>query len=173
MRLVPCVLALVISACATRNPVVPVAGPMTDVASLAGEWDGAYGSPVTGRTGTIAFTLTSGGDSAFGAVTMIPNGLRQPLVPWQGPNSAGAPMRRAEFLTIRFVRVAAGRVSGALTPYADPETGAAAHTRFEGRIQGDTVAGTFTTRFEGTRAAGPTGTWQVVRRAAGHVVDGR
>ncbi|MGB7211186.1 MAG: hypothetical protein WBC97_01040 [Gemmatimonadales bacterium] len=167
MRVVPFLLACVVAACASRDPVVPVAGPMQDVASLAGEWDGAYGSPVTGRTGTIAFTLTSGGDSAFGAVTMIPNGLRQPLMPWQGPNSAVAPVKSAEFLTIRFVRVAAGRVSGALTPYADPETGAAAHTRFEGRIVGDTVSGTFTTRFDRVSTSGPTGTWRVVRRHAG------
>ncbi|MGH7733255.1 MAG: hypothetical protein ACREOE_06025, partial [Gemmatimonadales bacterium] len=157
-------LVLALPACATRNPVVPVAGPMQDVASLAGDWDGTYASPVTGRVGTIAFTLSSGGDSAFGAVTMIPNGLRQPLVPWRGQNSATAPVKSAEFLTIRFVRVAAGRVSGALTPYADPETGAAARTHFEGRVAGDTVSGTFTTRFEGASVAGPTGTWQVVRR---------
>ena len=156
-----------LAACGVRNPPVAVAGPRSEVASLAGDWDGSYASPVTGRTGTIAFTLTTGGDSAFGAVTMIPNGLRQPLAPWRGQNSPGGPLPSAELLTIRFVRVAAGRVSGSLTPYADPETGAAAHTRFEGMLVGDTVAGTFTTRFESDRPTGPTGTWRVVRRGGG------
>lgn len=158
---------LALAACGVRNPPVAVAGPQSDVAALAGEWAGSYASPVTGRTGTIAFTLTTGGDSAFGAVTMIPSGLRQPLQPWRGQNTANGPLPGTELLTIRFVRVAAGRVSGALTAYADPETGAAAHTRFEGTLEGDTVSGTFTTRFERSSASGPTGTWRVVRRGGG------
>ena len=53
---------LALAACATRNPPVAVAGPVREMAALVGDWDGTYSSPVTGRTGTISFTLTAGGD---------------------------------------------------------------------------------------------------------------
>ncbi|HEV2291470.1 MAG TPA: hypothetical protein VGR60_06505 [Gemmatimonadales bacterium] len=158
---------LALAACGTRNPPVAVAGPVREIAALVGDWDGTYASPVTGRTGTISFTLAAGGDSAFGAVTMIPTGLGHPLRPWQSPNPTGVQARSAELLTIRFVRLTAGRVRGALLPYADPETGAPAHTRFEGTVVGDTVEGTFTTRYDGSSPSSPTGTWRVVRRGSG------
>ena len=44
------------------------------------------------------------------------------------------------------MRVQGDRVSGTLAPYADPETGKKLFTTFDGRIAGDTIAGTFTTR---------------------------
>jgi len=72
-------------------------------------------------------------------------------------------------LTISFVRVAAGRVSGTLAPYADPETGAKLFTTFEGRMSGDTITGGYTTHVAGAGRAGgaadtQTGEWTVTRR---------
>jgi len=70
-------------------------------------------------------------------------------------------------LTISFVRVAAGRVSGTLAPYADPETGAKLFTTFEGRMSGDTIAGSYTTHVAGAgggAADTQTGEWTVTRR---------
>ena len=61
------------------------------------------------------------------------------------------------------MRVADGRVSGTLAPYADPETGVQLFTAFEGRLQGDVIAGTYTTRI-GHGVDSQTGQWQVTRR---------
>ncbi|HEY6809155.1 MAG TPA: hypothetical protein VI160_10260 [Gemmatimonadales bacterium] len=149
--------------CAANRPPVAVAGAPQDVAQLAGEWIGDYSSAVTGRNGTISFTLSAAGDSAVGAVVMVPAGYGRPLAPWNDPArmGAGAPPT-TQVLSIRFVRVRGGRVSGSLDPYADPETGTRLITTFAGTIVADTIAGTFTTR---PRAAGDeaTGRWRVVR----------
>ena len=66
-------------------------------------------------------------------------------------------------LTINFVRIAEGRVSGTLAPYADPETGAQLFTRFEGRLEGDTIEGTYATR-SADASDSQRGEWKVIRR---------
>jgi hypothetical protein len=134
---------------APRTP-IPLLGAAGDVAALTGQWDGSYASATTGRSGSISFTLTTRGDSAYGDVVMIPRGFNRPLQAWNQPAGQAAAQPRSTVLTINFVRAAAGggRVSGTLAPYADPETGAKLFTTFEGRLSqgGDTIAGTFTTR---------------------------
>ena len=153
-----------LTACATapQTP-VPLAGALADVAALAGRWEGSYSSVETGRSGSISFTLTATGDSAFGDVIMVPRGYGQPLQAWNRAAPAGATPPRSSVLTISFVRVAQGRVTGTLAPYADPETGGQLYTTFEGRLQGDAIAGTFTTRSAGG-ASTQTGQWKVTRR---------
>src|SRR2546430_17648282 len=78
--------------------------------------------------------------------------------------SAGTDARpRSAVLTISFVRVIGGRVTGTLAPYADPETGAQLSTTFKGRLDGDTIPATYSTR--GAGSGGPqTGPWTVTRR---------
>ena len=44
-------------------------------------------------------------------------------------------------LTINFVRVAEGRVTGTLAPYADPETGVQLFTAFDGLLRGNVIEG--------------------------------
>ncbi len=155
-----------LTACtAPPQATVPLVGPTRDVVALAGHWDGGYSSAQTGRSGSISFTLVSASDSAFGDVVMIPRGFGRPLQAWTGatPSAPGVAPARATVLTISFVRVTEGRVSGTLKPYADPETGVQLFTTFDGRIEGDVIAGTFTTR----RAGAPdaiTGEWKVTRR---------
>jgi len=65
-------------------------------------------------------------------------------------------------LTINFVRVAQGRVTGRLAPYADPETGGQLFTAFEGQLRGDVIEGTYTTRAARSRD-NRTGQWKVTR----------
>jgi len=155
-----------LTACtAPPQATVPLVGPTRDVAALAGHWDGGYSSAQTGRSGSISFTLVSASDSAFGDVVMIPRGFGRPLQAWTGatPSTPGVEPARATVLTISFVRVTEGRVSGTLRPYADPETGVQLFTTFDGRLEGEVIAGTFTTR----RAGAPdsiTGEWKVTRR---------
>lgn len=156
---------VVFTGCATapQTP-VPLAGAAADVAPLSGRWDGSYSSAATGRSGSISFTLTATGDTAFGDVIMIPRGFGRPLqASERGAAPAGATPPRSSVLTISFVRVAQGRVMGTLAPYADPETGAQLYTTFEGRRKGDAIEGTFTTRSAGG-ADTHTGQWKVIRR---------
>ena len=78
---------------------------------------------------------------------MIPQGLGRPLQTWNNSAPpAGAASPRSSVLTINFVRVAQGRVTGRLAPYADPETGVQLFTAFEGQLRGDVIEGTYTTR---------------------------
>jgi hypothetical protein len=155
--------AVLLAGCAANRPPVAVAGAPQDVAQLDGEWTGDYSSAVTGRNGSISFNLSATSDSAIGAVVMVPAGYGRPLGPWNDPArlNAGTPLT-TQVLSIRFVRVRGGRVSGSLDAYADPQTGTRLITTFVGTIVADTIAGTFTTR---PSAAGgeATGRWRVVR----------
>ena len=156
--------ALLLACTAPRQAPVPLVGAARDVAALEGQWDGSYSSAATGRSGSISFTLTATGDSAFGDVVMIPRGLGRPLRAWNNaamPADAASP--RTAVLTINFVRVAEGRVTGTLAPYADPETGVQLFTAFEGLLRGDVIEGTYTTR-AGRSVDSQTGEWKVTRR---------
>lgn len=154
-----------LAACSTapQTP-VPLVGSARDVAALAGVWEGGYSSGETGRGGSISFTLTANGDSAFGDVVMIPRGFGRPLQPVDRP--AGAPAPRAAVLTINFVRVTGARVVGTLAAYADPETGARLFTAFDGEVRGDVIEGTYTTHAAGATDE-QTGQWKVTRRRGG------
>src|SRR5947208_13121437 len=156
---------LAVAACATSQSSVPVLGPAGDVAALAGEWAGEYSSVESGRSGSISFTLRAAGDSAFGDVVMIPTAWGQPLMPYREGNTAGAVGNQqptSTVLTIRFVRVEHGHVSGTLDPYADPQTGARLLTTFSGELSGKAITGTYTTRLPSGDTQ--TGRWTVQRR---------
>ena len=157
-------LPLALAACgASRNP-VPVVGTSSELSALAGDWVGDYSSTESGRSGSISFTLRSATDSAFGDVIMIPAGLGRPLQPWRAENVAGGPQGgpASTVLTIRFVRVEQGHVSGTLDPYADPQTGARLLTTFTGELKGNTINGSYTTRLPSGETQ--TGRWTVQRR---------
>jgi hypothetical protein len=140
-----------------------VVGHADDLAMLAGEWTGEYSSTESGRSGSISFTLRAATDSAFGDVIMVPAGWGRPLMPWRGDGTPSAGQRPStEVLTINFVRVEEGRVNGTLAPYADPQTGARLLTTFVGQLNGNTITGTYTTRF--TSGEAQTGRWTAQRK---------
>jgi hypothetical protein len=155
-------LFLLVAACATSQASVPLVGTAGDIAALTGEWAGDYSSAASGRSGSISFTLRAAGDSAFGDVLMVPTGLGRPLAPWREQSPAGGQRSSPEVLTIRFVRVEAGHVSGTLAPYADPQTGDRLLTTFSGELAGKTISGTYTTRLPSGDTQ--TGRWTVQRR---------
>jgi hypothetical protein len=136
-------------------------GSASDVSQLAGQWAGDYSSAQSGRAGSISFTLRAAGDSAFGDVVMIPAATGRALAPGRGEGMAGQQRPASEILTINFVRVEGGRVSGTLAPYADPETGARLVTTFSGQLSGNTITGTYTTRLPSGETQ--TGRWTVQR----------
>src|SRR5437763_6626100 len=156
------VLALATSACAASHTPVPLVGPSGDISALTGEWVGDYSSAQSGRSGSISFTLRAQGDSAFGDVVMIPTGMNRGLAAWSEQMSGPQAGPRSEVLTIRFVRVVRDTVSGALAPYADPQTGARLSTSFAGALKGNTITGTYTTHLQSGDTQ--TGRWTVQRR---------
>jgi len=159
----PTLLVLAVSACAASRSPVPLVGASADVSALTGEWAGDYSSTESGRSGSISFTLRAAGDSAFGDVMMVPAAWGRPLMPYRQQNAAGGQAPETTVLTIRFVRVQQGHVSGTLDPYADPQTGARLLTTFTGEVNGNSIAGTYTTRLPSGETQ--TGRWSVQRRS--------
>jgi hypothetical protein len=157
--------ALVAAACAFNPPPVPIDAPAADLERLAGQWTGTYERPNSGRAGSIEFNLVYGEDHAHGDVVMIPAGSHHSYQSWREGGIVGGRLDAVQELTIRFVAVEGGEVTGELDPYRDPDCDCRAYTRFRGRLRGDVVEGTFVTRT--TQDAGPVqGTWKVTRRRA-------
>jgi hypothetical protein len=154
-------LAAVLLGCGGTQAPVPVVGREVDVSQLTGEWYGEYSSVESGRSGSIVFKLVAGADSAAGDVVMTPQWTtRQGNMPMP-PSATQAPASQP--LSIRFVRVSGGQVSGALDPYPDPSCGCTLHTTFIGRLRSDTLEGTYTSVHEQTRDL-KKGRWRVVRK---------
>lgn len=156
-----------LTACATTPPPVPLFGDVGAIETLAGRWEGTYLGHGSGRTGTIVFELTAAGDTARGEVVMIPTTWGRPLVRAEGlaPDERRDLYRdRSELLTIEFVRVERGEVRGRLSPYRDPDCSCTLLTTFVGRLEGETIEGTYTSEHEGGWI--DTGQWRVVRKAA-------
>jgi hypothetical protein len=162
MNVRPAALSLValLLACGGAQTPVPVVGASTDISQLSGEWYGEYSSVESGRSGSIVFKLVAGTDTATGDVFMTPQWLMR-----QG-NAQAQPTPQpttTPALTIRFVRVTGGQVSGALAAYTDPNCGCTLHTTFVGRLQSDTLEGTYSSLHEQTRET-QKGRWRVVRK---------
>lgn len=156
-------LAGALFACASKPTPVTVAGDAGDVASLAGKWSGEYNSPVTGRSGSIVFNLSSSGAAATGDVVMVPKGYGKALLRYNpGTTTPIQSADNSQVLTIKLVHVSGDTVSGVLDPYLDPQCDCPVETTFVGRVHGNTIDGTFTTR--GSQSVAPqTGTWRVKR----------
>jgi hypothetical protein len=152
--------------CATAPAApVPLVGAAVDLSGLKGQWVGEYSSSMTGRAGTIVFDLTAEADTARGEVWMT-SGDR----PYSGSYRPEAPSpyygvtERVDVLTIRFVRVQGGALSGVLDPYKDPQSGVELVTVFRGRLDGDVITGEFATTNQRTGELS-TGLWKVQRKA--------
>ena len=170
MRFVSLTAAALLVACATRPTPVPVIGPETDVNALVGEWTGDYSNPETGRSGSIAFTLKAGKDTAMGSVVMIPRDNKQQMTvgaPADGPVvrtsiTAGS----SEVLTIRFVRMEGSHLVGTLDKYRDPDCGCELTTTFHGQFtDAGTITGTFTSTGSTLGHFPSSGRWTVKRIA--------
>ncbi|HEX6091461.1 MAG TPA: hypothetical protein VFZ13_14995 [Gemmatimonadales bacterium] len=163
MRAVLPVALLLALACAGTPAPVTVVGTETDLASLDGSWSGEYWGSGSGRSGSIVFEVRADSHSATGDVVMIPKGANRPLHRIHDANVSEASIPTSQLLTIRFVRIAEGRVSGELDPYHAPDCDCALLTRFLGTLRGDTISGTYETSGEHSRDRA-TGEWRVVRR---------
>src|SRR6266487_3291139 len=127
-------LALLAGCVVSPPAAIPVTSPGHDVQRLAGDWQGDFSSTETGRHGIISFHLDAGADSAQGQVLMY---LRQPSEPiWKGvgPTPGANPPEQTQWLSIRFVDVEGGSVSGAIEPYTDPVCDCSVVTTFLGKM---------------------------------------
>jgi hypothetical protein len=162
MRLrVLAVAVLGVVACRYQPPPVLLHGTPPEIAALAGDWSGEYSGAQSGRTGSISLRITAGRDTALGDVTMV-GSTGQNLVAAHDARSHLAHARSADVLRVTFVRVAEGRVSGALEPYTAPDCQCVVTTTFSGAIDGDAIEGTFVTR--AATGLEQTGRWRVTRR---------
>lgn len=148
-------------ACATASSPFPVTASPDDLRLLAGEWHGEYGGSETGRTGSVFFEIKPGTDTAYGDVVMLPQ--RANISPSQAERLTMRSVRAlAQVLTIRFVRIEGGSMSGSLDPYRDPDCNCTVVTTFIGRLSdAATIEGTFTTR--GTAIPTRVGWWRASR----------
>jgi hypothetical protein len=153
---------LSLAACGRTISTVPVRGSEPAVAQLAGKWSGEYSSEESGRSGTIAFELRAGADTAQGEVVMTSRGDMQTAQSARAPELAGT-ATVSEVLTIRFVLVSCTEVSGVLSPYRDPGCGCPITTTFRGVISGDVIEGTFETTGAGFSHVTQRGRWRVAR----------
>jgi hypothetical protein len=136
--------------------------------ALVGTWTGDYTvEDEYARSGRISFTLTTGEGHAHGDVLMVPSGKRQGYERYQDAQATrpNTPPRPAEALSIRFVRVFGGGVSGLLDSYWDPDRNCQVSTTFVGDLHGDVIEGTFRSHFTEI-AAEATGHWRVTRKVS-------
>ena len=155
-----------VMACQGAQPPVPVSG---DIMMLAGQWQGEYGSRESGRSGSIAFTLAAGADTAHGDVVMVPRAWEVPAV--QRPGDPDVPPQRLgqapQAIAIAFVRATDRMVEGRLAPYRDPDCGCLLTTVFRGRqLDANSIEGTFVSLHQemGTETRG---WWRATRRPQG------
>ncbi len=160
-------LALLLISCASSEPgPVQVIGAQEDLAILTGEWVGVYESGATGRSGSITFHLTENPEGAHGDVLMVP---KQTFVYDQERHAQGMISSSggggARALSIEFVRISGGQISGKIASYPDPDLpDATLETHFTGRVDGEWIEGTFVTYSD--RGVSPRrGTWRVHRKS--------
>jgi hypothetical protein len=153
-------ISFIVSACAASRPApVTVTG---DTTPLVGTWTGSYASPSTGRSGSIVFTLGAAGQSARGDVVMTDATSGKVFEPVDRASANVQMAGQSQVLTIQLVRVGDGTVTGTLDPYRDPGCNCPVETTFTGRLNGDTITGTFTTK--GADIPTQSGTWQVKQK---------
>ena len=148
-------------AAGTPQERIAMSGDEVGMESLAGRWIGEYKSGAGGRHGYISFTLSGEKDRAVGGISMVSGKKGKTGKP-------GSMMRRRsggekrDPLTITFVEIAGGKVSGTVTPFFEPKYNSMVHTVFEGTLYGgELLEGTFTSTIA-DKGSSYSGTWRVI-----------
>jgi hypothetical protein len=158
------------AACASLPAPVALQADPEGQRLLAGQWDGEYENPATGRAGSITFSLVQHdtaicnvhAEHAHGDVLMVPRGSSEPLPPSEGWNE-GRPEQTPSVLGIELIRVTGDQLTGMLQPYRDPVSGHSISATFDGTIRGNVISGEFVS-VDGKTGERMIGTWQVTRR---------
>jgi hypothetical protein len=144
--MVPMALTALCSCSAAPPPGIPVTSASGGVRQLAGEWRGDFWSSETGRHGKIWFHMATGSDSATGQVLMYMSKPSQAVWRSTGTPAETAHPDETQWLSLRFVDVEGGSLSGEIEPYTDPLCSCQVRTSFLGRLEGTRFEGTYTTR---------------------------
>lgn len=129
------------AACGGAQNQVEMKGGDSDLAQIAGEWEGSYSGMESGRSGPVSFSLALGRHTADGTVLM----------------GGDTPLK------IQFVAVEGGQISGKIDPYTDPTCSCEVQTEFVGTVSGDAITGSFTTVVLGADME-QHGEWSVTRK---------
>ena len=149
--------------CAGKQPGIGVSASDFDLEPLVGIWRGSYSNPLTGRNGTIAFSLRAGESFASGSVVMIPR-ADSLLTPEERELLSEEKPSGRTVLSIKFIRKEGGSLNGTLNPYRSPDCDCTVNTTFEGTFKdAATLEGTFTTVPSRAGATVTAGTWRVAR----------
>jgi len=151
-----CILTIAVwLSCSSGGQEITVVGEKKEIGELAGLWQGTYDSDDGARTGTIELRFEGDTKTASGNVVM----------------SASDNPDAALHLRIRFVQIAEGWISGRLDPYQDPECDCMVESLFQGRLAGDSMVGTYSTRGVAEEFL-RTGSWVMTRSSSdGAAVD--
>lgn len=153
-----------VAACRYQPTPVPLHGSRSDVAALAGRWDGDYSSGDSRRGESISFTIRGGTDTAFGDVAMITT-MGDAVTAADASTRVHAHHAHApELLRVTFVEVSDGQVEGELEPYVAPDCRCIVTTVFRGAVSGDRIEGTYITR--GANGLRQEGRWSMRRTTA-------
>ncbi len=149
-RAVCAMLVLTFAACRYQPSPVQLEGTASDIAALAGSWEGSYEGLESGRSGSISFQVQAGKDSAFGDVLMQPRTGGRLVAADADSRTHAMHVANPSLLHVTFVRIAGGQVEGALEPYLAPDCQCTVSTVFRGALKSNRIEGEFTT-------AGPMG----------------
>lgn len=135
-----------LTACHYQPTPVPLHGSRSEVAALAGTWEGDYSSADSRRGGSITFAIRAGADTAFGDVAMVATGGGPLVAADASMRSHAQHVRSVELLRVTFVEISDGLVEGELEPYMAPDCSCVVTTVFRGAVTGDRIEGTYVTR---------------------------
>jgi len=155
------VLAVTLAACRYQPSPVQLEGSASDIASMAGQWEGTYEGRESGRSGSISFQVQAGKDTAFGDVLMQPRTGGRLVAADMESRSHAMHVTNPSLLHVTFVRIAGGQVEGALEPYIAPDCQCTVSTVFRGVQKNGALEGEFTT--SGPMGLRQSGRWTVQR----------
>ena len=149
---------------------VPIEGTQEEISAIAGEWNGEYRTKDAGRHGVIRFIMPEHADTGFGEVEIT----FSPALAAAAAASGADPKTHAgedrldpdpcPFLSIKVVRIEKNEVRGTLDPYWDPDCECRTQTVFEGKVTGNRMEGTFSSRRQSAERQVFSGKWRVERR---------
>ncbi len=143
------VATLVVAGCGSAMwASVPVSGSDASVKALAGSWEGTFDGNGSGAKGVVRFDLAPGSHYAEGRFVFNADDPARAI---------SVPMKQVD-------TGADGQIAGVIGPYMEPRLKVQVHTQFAGLRQGNTIAGTFTTRAVDSSNHRQSGRWQMTKK---------
>lgn len=149
----------------TTPAIKEVSGTTFDIAQLTGTWEGNFISTVTQRSGTITLELNQEGNKEVGSILLQYQKQHPKVHAPKGHNvKKTGTYTKTKPLSVEFIAIEGGKISGTVTPYADPILfRKTVFTTYEGSLIGNRIEGTYTTRV-GQKGNSFTGSWWAVRK---------